>query len=344
VRFRKQQLLIYIGLGALLAGVIILSLMYGAVTISGLQVLAILSDSVKISLPISFTPLEQNIILYLRLPRVLLAVVVGAGLATSGTVMQGLFRNPLAEPGLLGIASGAALAAAAVTVLGKSLWLGVYTLPLAAFAGSLVTSFLVYGLAHSNSQRTSVATLLLAGIAINALAGALINLLVYLASTEQLRILLFWSMGSLGNATWTQVLIAAPLIGIVTVSLPVYGRGLNVLLLGEAEAQYLGFNVERMKRTLLMLVALSVGTAVAVAGTIAFIGLIVPHWLRLWIGSDHQRLLPATALLGASLLVSADLLARLVIAPAELPIGVITALLGAPFFLGLLWQQRGQFH
>lgn len=324
-------------------GISLLSLMHGAVTITGFQILAILSDTLHITLPIHFTPLEQNIILHLRLPRVLLAIAVGAGLAASGTVMQGLFRNPLAEPGLLGIASGAALAAATVTVVGQPLFWGIYTLPLAAFAGSLITGFLVYALAQSEQCRTSVATLLLAGIAINALASALINLLVYLANTDQLRSLLFWSMGSVGNATWTQVLTATPLLAIAVLSFPSYGQGLNALLLGEAEAQHLGFDVERFKRILLILVALAVGTAVAVTGTITFIGLIVPHWLRLIIGADHRRLLPATALLGASTLVAADLLARLIIAPAELPIGVITALIGAPFFLGLLWRHRDRY-
>lgn len=283
----------------------------------------------------------------IRAPRVVLGIIVGAGLAVSGAAMQGLFRNPLADPGLVGISSGAALAAVSVIVLGSTTLsglqnaLGIFTLPVAAFVGSLLTTLLVYRLSNTEG-RTDVSTLLLAGIAINALAGAVTGLLTYMADDAQLRTLTFWSMGSLGSANWQQVMVAAPLILLAVVIIPWQARALNAVLLGEAEAGHLGFNLEYVKKMLIVLVALAVGTAVALTGIIGFIGLVVPHLLRLIVGPDHRFLLPASALLGASLLLTADLLARNLVAPAELPIGIITAVLGGPFFLWLLLRFRRQ--
>ncbi len=216
---------------------------------------------------------------------------------------------------------------------------GIYTLPIAAFFGSLFTTLIVYRLSN-NEGKTDVSTLLLAGIAINALAGALTGLLTYMADDTQLRTLTFWSMGSLGNANWDQVIAAAPFILLAVIVIPWQARALNAILLGEAEAGHLGFDLEKIKLLLILLVALAVGAAVALSGIIGFIGLVVPHLLRLSIGPDHRLLLPASALLGASLLLLADLIARTVVAPAELPIGIITATLGGPFFLWLLLRFR----
>ena len=288
----------------------------------------------------------ELIIGQIRLPRTLLGLSVGAVLALCGVAMQGLFRNPLADPGLVGVSSGAALGAALVIVGSASLgwglgplWLQPYLLSLAAFAGGLGVTAVVYRLGRRDGQ-ISVAAMLLAGVALSALAGALIGLFTYLADDATLRSLTFWNMGSLNGASyarlWPLLLVGAG----VAIWLPRRAPALNALLLGESEARHLGFEVERLKRELVLCTALGVGAAVAAAGLIGFIGLVVPHLLRLLVGPDHRILLPASAMAGAALLLLADLLARLLLAPAELPIGIITALLGAPFFLYLLVRGR----
>lgn len=327
---------------ALLAGMGI-----GAVSITPAQLLAIVLDRMDIAhhLAATYGQRETAVFFTIRLPRVILGVLVGAGLGMSGAAIQGMFRNPLAAPGLIGISSGAALAAVTVIVLGAtalqglSQLFGFYTLPLAAFLGGVLTTFLIYQLSIVNS-RTQVHTMLLAGIAINALAGAAIGFMTFIATDEQLRSITFWNLGSLGGATWRSVSMSAPLILLPLFTLPLLSRSLNALLLGEAEAGHLGINVETTKRLIVLLVALSVGGAVSVTGTIGFVGLIVPHLLRLLVGPDHRLVLPGSALLGALLLLVADLLARTVAVPAELPIGILTAVLGGPFFLWLLLKQR----
>lgn len=332
-------------LTGLLLIVFVLSLGIGAVAIPPLEVLGILAQQLGLPVATTFDPGHVAVLLDIRAPRVVLGIMVGAGLAITGATMQGLFRNPLADPGLIGVSSGAALAAVTVIVLGAtwlqgiSTLLGHYTLPIAAFIGSLGVTLLVYRLANIHG-RTDIATMLLAGIAINALMGAATGLLTYAANDAQLRTLTFWSMGSLGNATWAQVLSAAPLLLLPIIALPFFAHALNAILLGESEAGHLGFNLERIKRVLIVLVALVVGTAVALTGVIGFVGLVVPHLLRLALGPDHRFLLPASALLGASLLLLADLLARTLVSPAELPIGIITAVIGGPFFLWLLSRYR----
>lgn len=285
------------------------------------------------------------IILEIRLPRTLLGLAVGAALAVSGAIMQGLFRNPLADPGLVGVTAGAAFAAVATIVLGGGVLvplLGasiVYALPVSAFAGGLLTTVALYVIATRNG-RTSVATMLLAGIAIAALFAAGTGMLVFLSDDTQLRDFTFWTLGSLAGASWEKVAIAIVFLGLVLVAVPALARSLDALLLGEGEARHLGIAVQTMKRLAIFAVAAAVGASVAVAGPIGFIGIIVPHLLRLLIGPGHTGLLPACALLGAVLLVAADMVARTVAAPAELPIGIVTAILGAPFFLWLLLRQR----
>jgi iron complex transport system permease protein len=321
---------------------------HGTVTIAPGQVLAILAHQLHLELPWTFTTQQELILLAIRLPRVLLGMLIGAGLAISGAAMQGLFRNPLADPGLIGIASGAALAVVVVIVMGTTVLhgfpslLGPFTLPIAAFVGGVLTTAVVYRLASQGSQ-TSVATMLLAGIAINALAGAGTGLFTFVATDVQLRTVTFWSLGSLGAATWSALLAAAPFLLAAILLLPRLSRRLNVLLLGEAEARHLGIDVEHVKRTVVILVAMAVGAAVSVAGIIGFLGLVVPHLLRLVIGPDHRSLLPGVALFGASLLIGADLVARTLVAPAELPLGIVTAMLGTPFFLYLLLRHRRQW-
>ncbi|UCP00997.1 iron ABC transporter permease [Metapseudomonas lalkuanensis] len=297
-------------------------------------------------LPFSGEGLEQAelILGQIRLPRTLLGLAVGAVLALSGVAMQGLFRNPLADPGLVGVSSGAALGGAAAIVGGAALGglpdaFAPYLLSVCAFAGGLGVTLLVYRLGRRDGQ-TSVATMLLAGIALTALAGSVIGLFTYLADDATLRSLTFWNMGSLNGASYSRLWPLLIVTLFVVCWLPRRAKALNALLLGESEARHLGFDVERLKRELVFCTALGVGAAVAAAGLIGFIGLVVPHLVRLVAGPDHRVLLPASALAGGSLMLLADLAARLVLAPAELPIGIVTALIGAPFFLYLLVRGR----
>ncbi len=290
--------------------------------------------------------LQESVILFdIRLPRLVMGILVGAALAVSGAVMQGLFRNPLADPGLVGVSAGAGLGAISAIVLGGLLplamreGLGYYTVPVAAFLGGWFTTILLYRLSTSRG-RTSVAVMLLGGIALAALTGALSGILIYMANDAQLRDLTFWGLGSLAGATWEKVLVAGPLIVLALAATPFLARALNGLALGEAAAAHLGIPVQRMKNIAILTVAAAVGAAVAVSGGIGFIGIVVPHLLRLMIGPDHRYLLPNAALLGASLLILADMISRSIIAPAELPIGIVTATLGGPFFLWILLRNR----
>ena len=332
-------------LGLLLVLALWLSLALGPVSLP-------LGDTLSATLRLLGLPVTEDasvqqaelILAQIRMPRTLLGLAVGMVLALCGVAMQGLFRNPLADPGLVGVSSGAALGAAVAIVGGAALGglpeaFAPYLLSVCAFVGGLLVTALVYRLGRRDGQ-TNVATMLLAGIALTALAGAAIGLFTYLADDATLRTLTFWNLGSLNGASYARLwpLLLATLA--VAAWLPRRARALNALLLGESEARHLGFDVERLKRELVFCTALGVGAAVAAAGLIGFIGLVVPHLMRLLVGPDHRLLLPASALAGASLLLLADLVARLALAPAELPIGIVTALIGAPFFLYLLVRGR----
>ncbi|MGK0441621.1 MAG: iron complex transport system permease protein [Pseudohongiellaceae bacterium] len=283
---------------------------------------------------------NQMILEKIRLPRALMAMIIGATLAVAGVMMQGLFRNPLADPSLIGVTSGASAGASVVIVLGAGSALGgVSLIALGAFVGAVLATALVYRLA-SGSSGTSVATMLLAGIAISALAGSINSFFQYVADNHMLRQISLWQMGSLNGSSWERLWLAYGVLGGILIWLPRYGQALNAMLLGESEARHLGIHVDSVKRHIIVLVALAVGVAVALSGTIAFVGLIMPHIVRLLIGPDHRYLIPCSALAGAILLVLADAMSRVLLAPSELPIGVVTALLGAPFFLSLLHQQR----
>ncbi len=290
----------------------------------------------------------STIVNQIRLPRSILSILVGAALAVSGAAIQGLFRNPLADPGLIGVSGGAAFAAVGMIVLGSGPliflkdWLEPYSLVVAAFLGGFVTTLLVAKIA-TNKYGTSIITMLLAGIAINIITGAGIGIFTYMADDNQLRTLTFWSMGSLGGATWESVIVAGTLIIIALVLIPLKARSLNALLLGESEARHLGIDVNKVKRQTILLSALAVGAAVAVAGMIGFVGLIVPHLIRMTLGPDHRYLLPASAMLGGLFLLCADMLSRTVIAPAELPIGLITSIIGGPFFIALIMFRAKRF-
>ncbi|MGO4714018.1 FecCD family ABC transporter permease [Bradyrhizobium sp. 2TAF24] len=281
----------------------------------------------------------------IRIPRILITAMVGAMLAVAGAIMQGLFRNPLADPALVGVSSGGAFAAATAIVITDSAWMaGLHLpqfelLPVAAFLGSLATTSILYRIASRNG-RTSVAIFLLSGLAVAALANAGIGLLVFVADDRQLRDITFWMLGSFSGATWSKAAIIAPVTATVLLATTLVGRQLDVLVLGEAEAFHSGIHVQRLKTICIVLVSAMTGAAVAVAGVIGFVGIVVPHLLRLAVGPGHRLLLPASALFGAALVTGADTLARTLAAPAEVPIGVLTAAIGAPFFLAILLRQR----
>lgn len=288
---------------------------------------------------------DELVLWTIRIPRIAIAGMIGGLLALSGAIMQGLFRNPLADPALVGVSSGGAFAAASAIVISDSAWgasfrsLQFELLPVAAFAGSLLTTTVLYKIA-SREGRTSVAIFLLAGLAIAAIANAGIGLLVFVADDRQLRDITFWLLGSLSGATWPKAAVVAPVALIALLAIPLIARGLDVLVLGEAEAFHTGVDVERLKKISIVLISAMTGVAVSICGVVGFVGIVVPHLLRIVIGPGHRMLLPASVFLGAILLILADTIARVLAAPAEVPIGILTAALGAPFFLFILLRQR----
>jgi iron complex transport system permease protein len=339
----RRVRLFSVGAALALVTVSIVSLGSGAIRISPRGVVDILLSWAGGDLS-AVNPRDALVVINIRLPRLLLGMLIGAGLAVSGALMQGLFRNPLADPGLVGVSSGAALFAGLTIVFGDRM-LGEFignlpfaALPAGAFVGALLSTLTLYVIA-TREGRTSIATMLLAGVAMGALAGAVMGLLAFVSDDRQLRDLTFWSLGSLGGATWTKVFTVAPIIALVLAATSFLARGLNALLLGEAEAFHLGVAVQRVKAAAIVLTALAVGASVAAAGAIGFVGIVIPHVLRLAVGPDHRALLPLAAALGATLLIGADILARTLVIPAELPIGILTAAVGAPFFLWLLLKR-----
>lgn len=319
----------------------------GAVQISFSELISIISYHTGLSEHQNFEPQQAAVFLNLRLPRILLGGLIGAALGISGAAIQGLFRNPLAEPGLIGISSGATLFAVIMIVLETKFFkeltglVGFYALSIAAFIGAGLTTALVYRMAMRNGK-TIITTLLLGGIAINALAGAFTGLLTYMATDAQLRNITFWSLGSLGGASWPTVTTLLPFVLIPICGLPFLAKSLNALALGESQAMHMGVNVKMVKRMIIGLATMAVGASVAVAGMIAFIGLIIPHILRMTFTADHRLVIPGAAILGAALLTLADLIARTVVAPAELPIGILTAMIGAPVFIYIIITERNK--
>ncbi len=334
----RQKLTLYlphVKTGLLLGAVLLLSFITGlSMGAFSIPVMDILTGALNEQQEAVFTSI--------RLPRVLLAGIVGAGLAVSGAALQGLFRNPLADPQLIGVSSGAALAVAMTIVfLGEpqlSGFIALFSLSAAAFIGGLATCLIIFKIA-SISGRVSVAHMLLAGIAISAIAFSGIGFLSYIGDDQQLRAITFWTMGSLGGALWSAVILAATIILPCCLFLFRQSQSLNILQLGEEESRYAGIDPEKTKNYTVVAVALCVGACVAVSGVIGFVGLVVPHLIRLSIGPDHRSLLPLSAVLGASLLIIADTAARTWVAPAEMPVGILTALIGGPYFLWLLTRQ-----
>jgi len=328
-----------------LSGSLVLAMLWaastGAVLIPWKDLTASLVSKLGMASAGDISVAHEAVLWNLRIPRVLFAALIGATLAVCGAILQGLFRNPLADPGLIGVASGAAMGAVVVILLAERVaWMASpWALPVAAFGGAFLATAVIYRLATSGGY-TSAATLLLGGVAINAFGGAVVGFCSFAANDTQLRSLTFWLLGSLGAANWKILAACAPFCLLTLLLGPRFARALNAFALGEAEAGHLGFDPQKIKKRLVFLVAMGVGACVAHAGMIGFVGLVTPHLVRLLIGPDHRWLLSGSALLGAILLVVSDAVSRVAVSPAELPLGIVTAAAGAPFFLWLLWQQR----
>jgi iron complex transport system permease protein len=329
-----------VGLAIAMLLVLAASIRYGAIDFSISDIVGAFSSLLPGH---AEATLDQRIFLELRLPRTFLCVLVGASLGVGGTLMQGLFRNPIVEPGLVGTSSGAAFGSALFFVLGGVFNIGasLWSLPIAACIGGVIATYLVFILAKSREDgRASIVILLLTGLAVNALFMSAIGFLSYIARDPQARSITFWSLGTLSGASWTAVKI----VGITTIGGSLvalrYAKQLNALMIGEEEATYLGVNVNRLKWIVLSINVVIVAVATAFTGVISFVGLIVPHILRMMRGADNRFLILGSALLGATLLSLADLIARLSLRPAELPIGIVTSVVGVPVFLYLLRRRQ----
>ncbi|MDD2233799.1 MAG: iron chelate uptake ABC transporter family permease subunit [Desulfitobacteriaceae bacterium] len=350
LKVREHKKVARINKGTLLILLILLliviasgAVVLGAASIPLKSVLAILLSPIKgfgsLFGDIEITEVQHGIIMQLRLPRIIQAAIVGASLSVAGAVFQGLFRNPMADPYVLGVSSGAALGAVVAMLTGGTLFsAGFLAVPLFAFIGGVLTIAVVYYMSRVGKV-VPVMTLLLAGIAVSAFLSALVSLLTYFAG-EKLDQVVFWLMGGVSGASWSRVVAMLPYVIIGFCFIYYYAKELNVLLLGEETARHLGVNTEKVKKILLGAASLLVAAAVATSGIIGFVGLVVPHFIRLAAGPDHRFLLPASALLGANLLIAADALARIIISPAELPVGIITSMVGAPMFIYLLKKRK----
>ena len=319
----------------MLVGAVMLSALIGAYRVSVGDVFGAVLRRIGIGSDVASDPVADELVWVIRLPRIVLGVLVGACLATAGAVMQGAFANPLSEPGIVGVSSGAMAFAALQIVTGFSPF-GIWTLPVAAFIGGLLAVAVVYATARHDG-RTEVLTLVLMGIAINALAGAAIGLLAYLSDDASLRSLTSWTLGSLSQSTWEKVWLVAPTTLVGLVAAMSMSRTLDLLSLGDRSARHVGVDVERARIKVLVVVAIMAASAVSVSGIVLFVGLLVPHVVRLFVGPGHRHVLPLSVLFGSVVVSIADLLARTVVEPAELPLGVLTSLLGAPVFI---WQLR----
>lgn len=338
---RRAATWLMLGLGVALLVLTVISGMTGQVPVSPAEVLGSLMHHMGLDIgPMPSHPQGENTLWVVRFPRVMLAILVGAALACSGALMQGVFGNPLAEPGVIGVSAGAAVGACAVIVTAGSLVSGTWVAA-AAFLGGLITTFVVYALSRSGG-RTEVVTLVLTGIAVNAFAGGLLAFFTFVADPAAREQIVFWQLGSLGGATWGSVAIVAPIAVVGVTGAMLLRRQMDLLSLGERAAHHLGVDVERLRQIVIVLVALLVSAGVAFTGIIAFVGLVVPHLVRMVCGPSHRWLIPASTLGGAVVLLLADLVSRTLVANVELPLGMITSLVGGPFFFYLLRRTRSR--
>jgi len=324
----------------------VLAIRTGAVDITYKEIFISLSKAFGFHPSGKIEPLQEGVFMQIRLPRVLLCVIVGAGLSVSGALMQALFRNPIVEPGLIGTSSGAAFGAALVFVVGKNFFaqysqvLGNMALPASAFVFSLIATTLVYKLSSSLGKVT-VSVMILVGVAINALAASSTGFLSYIARDPQARSITFWNLGTFSGADWNSLMLVCAVTIPSIILVLRYSKALNALLLGEAEAGYLGINTNSLKTKIILLNTFIVAIATSVVGVIGFVGLIVPHILRMIKSSDNRFLIIGSTLVGAIVMNLADMTSRVIIAPAELPIGIVTSFIGAPVFIWLLLRQKG---
>ena len=338
---RRRAALLSIVLAALLVGGVIASSVIGQLAITPGEVIGSVLRGMGIQNP--WAPddaIIESTLWVVRFPRIAMALAVGAALAVAGAVMQAIFGNPLAEPGVVGVSSGGALGASLAIVLGLSAF-GGGTIAVFAFIGGLLATLLVYFVSRANG-RTEVVTLLLTGIAINAFAGAGLAFLLFVGSSGSREQIIFWQLGSLNGSLWNEVVIVAVVTFLGTIAAILLARRFDLLALGERNARHLGVNVEALRIGSIVLVALLTGVAVAFCGIIAFVGLVVPHVIRMAIGPAHRPLIVASAFGGGALMVLSDLLARSVVVGADLPIGLLTSLVGGPFFFFLLFRQRSK--
>ncbi|WP_246004165.1 FecCD family ABC transporter permease [Nocardioides marmoriginsengisoli] len=340
-RLRARVVLLFGVLGAALLAFMVLSAGRGQLDIPADQVLGSFLHHFGVNLgPMPEHPQGDNTLWQVRFPRVAMAVVVGASLAAAGALMQGVFGNPLAEPSIVGVSTGAALAAAVVIVY-QLTFFGTWTVAAFAFAGGLITTLLVYALSRADG-RTEVVTLVLMGIAVNAVCAAGLAFMLFIADTQAREEIVFWQLGSLNGTRWQYVAVVAPFCAVGLAGAVLASRRLDVLSLGDRAARHVGINVERLRIGVIALVALLTAAGVAFAGIIAFVGLVIPHLIRMIAGPGHRVLIPASALGGAVLLLVADLCARTLMVGADLPIGMLTSLVGGPFFFWLLRRTRRQ--
>jgi iron complex transport system permease protein len=345
---KKQGIPLILGMLSMAMIVIFfISLSIGQLAIPAQEIFAIALTKLGISNSFSVSEVNEIVLWNIRLPRLIMTVLIGAALGVSGAALQGLFRNPLVESGLIGVSGGAALAVVSLIVFGSriSALSGMVTsqllMPIVAFGGGLLATLLVVKIG-AQLGRTSIAILVLSGVAVNALAAALMGFVIFYADDNQLRMFTFWTLGDLGGSTWQNLLFATPLLVFSCIGLLSHQRALNAIALGESEAFHMGVDVERVKKSIIFFCALAVGISVSLAGIIGFVGLVVPHLMRIAFQADNRLVMPASLLGGPLLLVLADLLARTIAAPAELPIGVVTALVGAPFFILLLIRSKAK--
>jgi iron complex transport system permease protein len=333
------------GLGITLLLVFFLSLSIGQMFIPVNEIFVIFFKKLGLFSSVEINSVHETVLWSIRLPRLVMTTLIGVALGLSGAALQGLFRNPLVEPGLIGVSSGSAFAVVAIIVFGYHLGLDRHSIsmsavmPIFAFAGGLLATFVVLQVGKQMGPST-IAMLILAGVAVNALCGALMGLMIFYADENQLHMFTFWTLGDLSGANWTNLGIAAPLLLIGSFFLFRYTNALNAIAIGESEAFHMGVDVDRVKKSIIFFGALAVGTAVSLAGAIGFVGLVVPHLIRVTFHSDNRLVMPGSAIGGPLLLILADLVARTIVSPAELPIGVVTGLVGAPFFIFLLIRSK----